>query len=314
MGNGRPVHQHQMPHVPGNGPAHPFMAMTPQQQMQIFAMYEEQAKMMQQMFTGQGPGAPGFNPSAAQGNQGPGKSLFERVQNKPQKQFDKFSNQRQPRRNFGENNHDMEMGDDNAGTSSNGAPTSIEMDASQTKDAAETVCKFNLSCAKPDCPFAHQSPAAPPGVSIDMNDECSFGVACTNRKCVARHPSPAKRNSHLAEQDCKYWPNCTNPNCGFKHPTMPLCRNGGDCTTPNCKFSHSKVVCKFNPCLNPSCMYKHAEGQKRGGFSDKVWKAGGDGSSNEHVSERKFVDEEGEEELILSGKERQESENAEIIT
>jgi hypothetical protein len=55
-------------------------------------------------------------------------------------------------------------------------------------------------------------------------------------------------------------------------------------------------MCKFNPCLNPSCVYKHVDGQKRGKFEDKVWVANG---AKEHVSERKFVDENGmEEELI----------------
>jgi hypothetical protein len=54
-------------------------------------------------------------------------------------------------------------------------------------------------------------------------------------------------------------------------------------------------MCKFNPCLNATCVYKHEAGQKRGKFEDKVWVANG---AKEHVSERKFVDENGDEELI----------------
>lgn len=46
--------------------------------------------------------------------------------------------------------------------------------------------------------------------------------------------------------------------------------------------------------MNPACPFKHVEGQKRGKFEDKVWVAG----EKEHVSERKFVDEDGTEELI----------------
>jgi len=57
-------------------------------------------------------------------------------------------------------------------------------------------------------------------------------------------------------------------------------------------------MCKFNPCLNPSCTFKHVEGQKRGKFEDKVWTADG---VKEHVSERKFVDENAPEELIVPG-------------
>ena len=55
-------------------------------------------------------------------------------------------------------------------------------------------------------------------------------------------------------------------------------------------------MCKYNPCLNPDCVYKHAEGQKRGKYGDKVWTAD---QQKEHVSERKFVGEDvGYEELI----------------
>lgn len=85
---------------------------------------------------------------------------------------------------------------------------------------------------------------------------------------------------------------------------MPLCRNGASCTRPDCHFSHTEVACRYKPCLNPTCPYKHEEGQQQepeegatlGGFAGhKVWKAG-------HVSERKFVSEDGgPEEVILPG-------------
>lgn len=39
-------------------------------------------------------------------------------------------------------------------------------------------------------------------------------------------------------------------------------------------------------------------GPEEGKFEDKVWKADGE---KEHVSERKFVDDDGEEELIIPG-------------
>merc|ERR1712093_765143 len=52
------------------------------------------------------------------------------------------------------------------------------------------------------------------------------------------------------------------------------------------------------PKIVPTCPYKHVEGQKRGKFEDKVWTA----EKKEHVSERKFVEEGGPEELIIPGK------------
>lgn len=298
------------------------MNMTPQQQMQLFAMYEEQARMMaqilspqqqQQMFTGtpalgpqMGPGtyAPGFPAQP----QTPGRSLFERIQPKPQMENNGMNKRRPSGDNKSAANNDSSVNhtasEAKANLNSTADPSSsMEVDASSTggnnTDPATTVCKFNLACTKEDCPYAHQSPAAPTGTTIDVHDECPFGAACKNRKCVARHPSPAVKSTHQAEQECKFFPNCTNPNCPFKHPTMPLCRNGADCTRPGCKFTHLKTACKFNPCLNPICPFKHTEGQKRGAFSDKVWTANGN-TTQEHLSERKFVDEHGgEEELII---------------
>ncbi|KAI9673879.1 MAG: hypothetical protein M1817_002085 [Caeruleum heppii] len=289
--------------MPG-APSAALTQMTPQQQMQLFAMYEEQARMMsqilsphqqQQMFL------PGSMPQGGMMNgfgqtgpaQQPGRSLFDRVQ-EPQ-------HRHQPRTDKRHMPKGARPGDQASKGAAAGLNADVEMDTSKDdteSTPATTMCKFNLSCTKVDCPFAHQSPAAPPGTTVDMTDECSFGAACKNRKCVGRHPSPATKVGHQAEQDCKFFPNCTNAKCPFRHPTLPLCRNGADCTREGCKFTHVKTVCKFDPCLNPSCPFKHADGQKRGAFHDKVWKAPGSGTE-EHVSERKFVDETAEEELII---------------
>src|SRR4051794_28146378 len=83
---------------------------------------------------------------------------------------------------------------------------------------------------------------------------------------------------------------------------MPPCRNGPNCTRPNCHFTHAAVdvPCKFNPCLNPSCVFKHTEGQQQGTFDHKVWTP----NTKPHVSERKFVNEEEGEELIIPGQSR----------
>ncbi|KAL2255119.1 hypothetical protein VTK26DRAFT_4072 [Humicola hyalothermophila] len=163
----------------------------------------------------------------------------------------------------------------------------------------ETVCKFNLRCQNKDCKFAHQSPAAPPGITIDVKDVCSYGAACKNRKCVGRHPSPAAKAAHQSEQDCKFFPNCANPHCPFRHPSMPACRNGGECKVPNCKFTHIKTPCKYRPCTNRNCPFMHEEGQ-RGTFQDKVWTAE-EAANKEHMSDRKFVDENAPEDLVLPG-------------
>ena len=313
--NGRPMGTPNG-RIPNGGAAGNLTQMTSQQQMQLFAMWEEQARMMSQILSPQqqqifAPGMvqPAINPAFRNGvplqSQQPGRSLFERVEAKPQRQDNHFI--RRPQQNGGTfqplNQQDATMSNDTQQNSMNGNPSSsMEVESSQTNSAEpspDTICKFNLTCTKKDCPFAHQSPAAPPGTTIDVSDHCPFGAACKNRKCVARHPSPAQKVTHQAEQECRFFPNCTNSSCPFRHPTMPMCRNGADCTRTDCKFTHVKTMCRFNPCLNPACPYKHIEGQKRGAFNDKVWVADG-GQEREHVSERKFIDDEtAEEELIV---------------
>lgn len=254
MMNGRPG-QNMMGQQPG--------ALNPQQQMQFLQMMEMQSQMMAQMFNGQPP------VPQQQQQRGAGKSLFERVDKRPN---GGAKNNRQHIHNGGMGNDDTSMEMD----------TTNEDGSAKRKDPFDTLCRWNDACTAAACPYAHQSPAAPPGTTIDISDRCSFGAACENKKCAGKHPSPAQRRQHLKDEvDCKFYPNCTNPKCPFRHPDMPACRNGADCTTPDCKFVHSKIMCRYNPCLNANCVYKHAEGQKRGKFEDKVWTANGEGFDRE---------------------------------
>ncbi|PTB47107.1 uncharacterized protein TrAFT101_012010 [Trichoderma asperellum] len=271
-----------MPGAPG-GPGFPQWQMQGQpSQLDVMAILEQQNQMMlelsQQMMNN---GNRGF------GHQRRGKSLFERTQDPRHRH--KF-----PR---GQGSNQADANGDEVNMEHTAEGEDVDMGKREPPNPDETVCKYNLHCTNKDCKFAHQSPAAPPGVSVDVNDVCSFGAACKNRKCVGRHPSPAARLAHQSEQDCKFFPNCQNARCPFKHPSMPLCRNGADCTTPNCKFTHVKTKCKFNPCLNPTCAFSHEEGQQ-GGFKDKVWTSE---QAQGHVSERKFVDDTAEEELVQPG-------------
>ena len=199
-----------------------------------------------------------------------------------------------------------------AGAANGDASSAMDVEGGRP-DASSTMCKFNKRCSKPDCPFVHQSPAAPDGTSVDMNDTCTYGAACKNKKCAGKHPSPAQRHQYQAEQECAFYPHCRDmANCPYKHPSMPPCRNGADCTTPNCQFGHNTTMCKFNPCTNYHCVFKHEPGQKRTTLN-KTWTApkNGEEDKKEHVSERKFIDEEEPEELIIPGKS---SDDVEITT
>ncbi|MCJ1357449.1 MAG: hypothetical protein MMC33_007445 [Icmadophila ericetorum] len=310
--NGRPMGS--APPMPYSGPAAAIAQMPADQQMKLLQALEQQAAMMsailaphQQQIFGGGFNAPAINPNFRNGpsqmQQQPGRSLFDRVEQRTNGNFNK-----QPQTN-GTTHHTNVHKDAEMGESEPSSSMEVESSQHTHEMSPDTVCKFNLTCQKPECKFAHQSPAAPPGTSIDVSDVCPFGAACRNRKCVGRHPSPSQKPggfkpsfpTSMATQDCKYFPNCTNAACPFRHPatTMPMCRNGANCTTPGCLFTHIKIGCRFNPCTNSKCPYKHEEGQQKL-FGDRVWRA--DGQEKEHVSERKFVGADGgDEELIVPG-------------
>ncbi|KAL8907046.1 MAG: hypothetical protein Q9207_001658 [Kuettlingeria erythrocarpa] len=297
------------------GMATPLMNASPQQQMALFAMLEEQARMMSQIFTPQQqtflqnvpqPAInPNFRPGVQGQNQQSGRSLFERVGPPHQRQNGNLNKRQQYNKtNSQAQNQELAGAGANAtqGSSNGDMTSSMEVESSQksqSEQSSTTICKFNLKCTKPDCPYAHQSPAAPAGITLDLSNDCSFGARCQNRKCVMRHPSPSQNPAHSTVDNCRFFPNCTNPTCPFKHPiTTPVCRFGENCTREGCKFKHVSITCKFNPCLNHECPYKHTENQKGGNFRDKVWKADG-GQEREHVSERKFVDDNMAEELVV---------------
>ncbi|PSN64545.1 hypothetical protein BS50DRAFT_557118 [Corynespora cassiicola Philippines] len=283
MGGGIPGMQ-----MPGGMNQNAGMMLNPQQQMALMQMYEQQAQMMQQILTGQNP-APYVNPNFHQ----------------RKKPFNDRSRQASKQGMTPSTKFVKKEGQDEAMADGTAAEGGEGMDVENSRpDPFSTMCKFNLRCGKPDCHFAHQSPAAPEGTPVDMKDTCTYGVACANHKCVGRHPSPAQRQKYQSEQECAFYPNCRDPaNCPYKHPSAPPCRNGPDCTTPGCKFWHSSVPCKYNPCTNLRCPYKHVEGQKKAAHSN-VWVApkNGEEQKKDHVSERKFVEEGAEEELIIPGK------------
>ncbi|KAH8591374.1 nuclear polyadenylated RNA-binding protein-like protein Nab2 [Bisporella sp. PMI_857] len=271
-----------------NTAAQNLLNMSPQQTFQLYAMLEQQTQYfanllspqqqqaLQQQMGNSGMAFPANQTNNNFNQQRQGKSLFDRVQPRPNanKSFTK--------------KHDQGSEDSSA--------MDVQMSQPKVEASPDTTCRWNLTCTNKDCKFAHQSPAAPPGTAIDPSDICSFGAACKNRKCTGRHPSPAQKLAHQTEQDCMFYPNCTKgESCPYRHPTMPPCRNGADCSVEGCKFFHIKTVCKWNPCLNPACTFKHEDGQKRGKYEDKVWIA------KDHISERKFVDENKPEEVIIPG-------------
>ena len=298
---------------------------TPEQQSFVANMMSENMSMLAGMFAQQQQQTQmGGNFGGMRGNRGGGRgrggrSLFDRVEGQSQPN----GNQHQQRPQSAQNG-ESQNGDSIELTSSMEVESNSQ--SQQRPDPSNTVCKFNLFCTKPDCPFAHSAPNGAVGVTVDMNDQCQYGTGCKNRKCTGKHPSPAAAAADQQPPICKFFPNCSNPYCSFLHPSGPACRNGADCTTPNCPFTHNPTPCKFNPCTNPSCPYKHQEGQKQvanraAAFAKSSWinpdlRTGG-GGDGDHKSERKFINENAKEETIIPGapsqQEAMQAESTEVV-
>ena len=324
MGMGGPPGM-QNPMMMNGAQGQGMMQMTPQQQMEFMAMMEQQTRMLAQ-FTGMMPGSPGTGFPQGQQN-GQGRSLFDRIEpgrgrgggrgrgRGGSSQNGSLKSPTKP----SDGDSAME-GDDPTAADANMIEGQSTSEADRKPlDPSHTMCHFNLRCTNPDCAYVHQSPAAPEGTVIDMSDTCQFGPACKNSKCVAKHPSPSKVKAFQAQELCKFFPNCTKANCQFKHPSMPLCKFGANCKTPNCPFTHLQTACKFNPCTNTRCPFKHEPGQqKTTNFADYSWtpeKAAEQDAANQHVSDRKFVDEQaGEEELVRPGETADAQMREEVIT
>jgi hypothetical protein len=293
--------QHQAQQQPG------MITLQPQQFQHMLAMMEEQANMMAQL-TGQGLGA--FQGQGQgqfqQGQHANGRPLSDRVERRRGHGQDRRQ-QNHHNSQQSQSQHDVSMGED--GEAKNGE--SGEGEEKGQKDPATVMCKFNQNCGRADCPFAHQGPYSTPHIAVDTSVVCSFGVRCINKNCAARHPSPAKKIEDMKQADCKFGANCQNEFCLFKHPDKQACRNGADCTVPECPFWHNPQMCKYTDgCTFAQCPYKHVEGQKkvRGKVKNKVWAPNGaNGAQPEHVSDRKFVEDENVEEQIIPGQTEAES-------
>jgi nuclear polyadenylated RNA-binding protein NAB2 len=142
------------------------------------------------------------------------------------------------------------------------------------------------------------------------------------------HPSPAVDGAKRKENEpCKFFPNCTNPECPYKQysPTPHIhyppnlatmltcspavsvskslsipCKFGVNCTRPNCIFNHElQIPCRYNPCLNENCLFKHSEGQQPN--KNKVWTADANESSGGTLMDRKFAYDNADEEIMVGG-------------
>ena len=97
------------------------------------------------------------------------------------------------------------------------------------------LCKFDSFCARPDCKFAHSTPAAAANLGVVLEHGlCAAELDCKDASCVKSHPSPASlAHSEIladttptqdvdsnpttnADERCTAFPRCTAKNCPYK--------------------------------------------------------------------------------------------------
>lgn len=185
----RSTHMNARSAAGGQMSGNPLTHASPNQQMQLMKMLEEQSRMMAQMLGQNGGNMPAINPNFTGGKR----------QHRPK---EGLSLQDRLSRPLGSKGHSR--------TGSQTMNGDVEMGsvAADNDAAAKVACKFQLRCTSASCPYAHQSPAAPPNTEIDVEDRCTYAAACKNWKCRGRHPSPAQKVQHAATMDCKFYPNC----------------------------------------------------------------------------------------------------------
>ena len=84
-----------------------------------------------------------------------------------------------------------------AGTSSSKLQSGSQSDSQTSSNdkgnikPPKQLCRHQLNCKKADCPYAHQSAAAPPNTLFNPSMICKYGGKCTNKTCNRSHESPA---------------------------------------------------------------------------------------------------------------------------
>lgn len=192
-----------------------------------------------------------------------------------------------------------------------------------------SICRWNVGCTNPMCPYSHASPsnAGPggdPNALVLSQQNCRYGAKCTNKDCTRSHVSPAVARiqartaapvsfapapavpavaatlsldtalpSQTASRPCRFGAACTRADCFFSHPsTRTLAAAAGS-------SSSAQTPCRFGlGCTRPDCYFAHPPGQRASASS-------GGTSQRLHVfAENAAKDEEME--VIIPGVKREE--------
>ncbi|TKY88766.1 hypothetical protein EX895_002397 [Sporisorium graminicola] len=174
-----------------------------------------------------------------------------------------------------------------------------------TQPTETSICRWNVGCTNPMCPYSHASPAnagpnGDPNALVLSQQNCRYGARCINKDCMRSHVSPAVAKiqarsaapvSFNAASTVSTAPTATTAAAAVAPPTLSMdaalpshsgsrpCRFGAACTRADCFFSHpptrsiappnsiaSGTPCRFGlGCTRPDCYFVHPPGQRASG-------------------------------------------------
>ncbi|EST09404.2 hypothetical protein PSEUBRA_001002 [Kalmanozyma brasiliensis GHG001] len=171
------------------------------------------------------------------------------------------------------------------------APESTHSSDFPTAPTETSICRWNLGCTNPMCPYSHASPSAAgpngdPNALVLSQQNCRYGAGCTNKDCTRSHVSPAvARIRPRAAAPVSFAPAVAPAPVARQTLSMDTalpsqstsrpCRFGAACTRGDCFFSHppsrsgpssgvaSSTPCRFGlGCTRADCYFSHPPGQR----------------------------------------------------
>ncbi|CDS01552.1 related to NAB2-nuclear polyadenylated RNA-binding protein required for nuclear mRNA export [Sporisorium scitamineum] len=180
-------------------------------------------------------------------------------------------------------------------------PSTVHSSDFPTQPTETSICRWNVGCTNPMCPYSHASPAnaspnGDPNALVLSQQNCRYGARCINKDCTRSHVSPAVAKIQArAAAPVSFNPTTASTApvaaAAATAPTLSMdaalpsqfsskpCRFGAACTRLDCCFSHPPTrngastnsvtmgrMCRFGlGCTRSDCYFAHPPGQRASG-------------------------------------------------
>lgn len=182
-----------------------------------------------------------------------------------------------------------------------------------TAPTETSICRWNVGCTNPMCPYSHASPAnanpgGNPNALVLSQQNCRYGSTCTNKDCTRSHVSPSVAKISARTQPCTPAPApaapAPTPAVLSMDAALPSgmasrpCKFGASCSRVDCFFSHppnrgagagaGATPCRFGlGCTRKDCYFSHPPGQRaadaQGGTSNRLQAFANENGENEEM-------------------------------